>query len=64
MDAEALAGFVMPLRTSALNSLEYFSVLNVYALAAISKPAWPSASIRVSLLMNTKAMSGFPQSPA
>ena len=59
MDAEALAGFVMPARVSAFSIKNNKNVLNADALAGIAKPARASASIILNILMNVEAMSGF-----
>ena len=64
MDAKALVGFAMPDRASVFVSKNNKNVLNADVLAGITKPAGASASIRVSILTNVEAMSGFvPKDP-
>ena len=68
MDAEALAGFATPARTSASNSISSFKtisrLLNVDILAGIAKPARASAFNSIDTLMNAEALAGFvPKGP-
>ena len=56
MGAEALAGFAMPVRTSALNTKNYKNVLNANASTSNAKPVGASASIMVSILMSAEAI--------
>ena len=59
MEAEALAGFAMPARASAFNTLLLILLLNIDALAGIAKPSRATASISASIPMNDETVSGF-----
>ena len=64
MDAEALAGFAMPVRASAFNTFLLFLLLNADSLTSIAKSAMASASISVIIPINAEARSGFvPKGP-
>ena len=63
-DAEAVAGFAMPVRASASDNKYYLRLLNADALAGIAKPARASASNSIDTLMNAEALAGFaPKGP-
>ena len=65
MDAGAPPGFAMPAKVLSSSSKNNKNVWNTDALAGIVKPARASASVSVSTVMNTEAMSGFvPKGPA
>ena len=64
MDAEALAGYEMPARTSAFSSKNNQNAMNADTLTGVAKAARASAPISVSMLMIAEAMPAFvPKGP-